>query len=73
MVRKKVMEPLNGKVNKIKSSSMMEIGQKTNKKAMENFILMIILYNMKVFGKMEKKMEKAYSDGVKVGGSNVIL
>lgn len=52
---------------------MMEIGQKTNKKAMENFILMIIQYNMKVIGKMEKKMEKVYSDGVKVGGSNVIL
>ena len=72
MVRNMVKVLLNGKMIKIKSLNMTEIGYKTIKKATANYTK-IILYNMRVNGKMVKKMGQGYSDGVKVDESNANL
>ena len=64
MERKKVMEFLNGKTKINKNTNMKVRGYKTIKRVKENY-LKVIFYNMKVHGKMEKKMVMVFLDGEK--------
>jgi hypothetical protein len=63
MERKKVKVHLNGKTKINKNTNMMVNGFKTIKKAKEHY-LKVILYNMMVYGKMEKKMVMVLLVGV---------